>query len=90
MAELDLAIRGGTLVDGTGTPGTRGDLGIRDGKIVAVGEVVGEAKKEIDAAGCVVAPGAWAWTAMMVHWIALPDHERVRRADIVLGYTRTA
>ena len=43
MTQLDLAIRGGTLVDGTGASATSGDLGIRDGKIVAVGQVSGEA-----------------------------------------------
>ncbi len=49
MAELDLAIRGGTLVDGTGAPGRRGDLGIRDGKIAELGQLSGEAARELDA-----------------------------------------
>ena len=57
MAQLDMAIRGGTLVDGTGAPGRPGDIGIRDGKIAAIGEVDGAAAHEIDATGCVVAPG---------------------------------
>src|SRR5258706_8745993 len=57
MEDLDLAIRGGTLVDGTGAPGTRGDLGIRDGKIAELGKLSGKAKRELDASGCVVAPG---------------------------------
>ncbi|HTO71072.1 MAG TPA: amidohydrolase family protein [Myxococcota bacterium] len=57
MAELDLAIRGGTLVDGTGAPARRGDLGIRDGKIAELGQVRGRAARELDATGCVVAPG---------------------------------
>jgi N-acyl-D-aspartate/D-glutamate deacylase len=55
--ELDLLIRGGTLVDGTGAPATAGDLGIRDGRIAELGRVTGRAKCEIDATGCVVAPG---------------------------------
>src|SRR5882672_5219318 len=55
--QLDLAIRGGTLVDGTGAPARRGDLGIRDGRIAELGQVTGRAKRELDASGCVVAPG---------------------------------
>lgn len=54
---LDVRIDGGTLVDGTGAPGRIGSLGIRDGKIVALGEVSEPAKQVIDATGRVVAPG---------------------------------
>ena len=54
---LDIAIRGGTIVDGTGAPSFQGDLGIKDGKIAAVGDNVGEAKREIDAKGAIVTPG---------------------------------
>jgi N-acyl-D-aspartate/D-glutamate deacylase len=53
---LDLAIRNGQLVDGTGAPRQRADVGIVDGRIVAVG-AVGEAGEELDAAGQIVAPG---------------------------------
>jgi len=54
---LDLKIVGGMIVDGTGAPGVAGDLGIRDGRIVAVGTVEEEARRVIDASGRVVAPG---------------------------------
>src|SRR5436190_5634967 len=54
---LDCVIRGGTVVDGTGAPARRADVGIRDSRIVTVGEVTEEARETIDADGLVVAPG---------------------------------
>jgi N-acyl-D-aspartate/D-glutamate deacylase len=57
---LDCKIAGGTIIDGTGAPGRRGDVGIRDGRVVAVGETgsIDEgAARTIDAGGLVVAPG---------------------------------
>jgi len=54
---FDVVIRGGTLVDGTGAPRRRGDLGIRGGRIAALGDVRGTASRTIDAEGCIVAPG---------------------------------
>lgn len=54
---LDLLIRGGSIVDGTGAPARRGDVGIRDGKIVALGEVNESAARTLDAEGALVAPG---------------------------------
>lgn len=53
----DLKITGGTIVDGTGRPGEVGDVGIRDGRLVALGSAPGAATSEIDAGGKVVAPG---------------------------------
>jgi N-acyl-D-aspartate/D-glutamate deacylase len=56
--ELDLLIRGGRLVDGTGNPSVLGDVGIKDGHIVAVGRLGGRsAARTIEAKGLVVAPG---------------------------------
>ena len=55
--DFDLKIVNGFIVDGTGTPGYEGDVGIRDGRIAAVGEAPGSAAETIDAAGKVVCPG---------------------------------
>ena len=54
---FDLKITGGTIVDGTGKPGYAGDIGIKDGKVVALGKAEGPAAATIDAAGRIVAPG---------------------------------
>ncbi len=57
MAEHDLIIRGGTVVDGTGDPGRTADVAVRDGVVTEVGRVEGSATREIDADGALVAPG---------------------------------
>jgi N-acyl-D-amino-acid deacylase len=55
---LDLKIEGATVIDGTGAPGGRGDVGIRDEMIVALGDLSREsAGNRLHAAGRVVAPG---------------------------------
>jgi N-acyl-D-aspartate/D-glutamate deacylase len=56
---VDILIRGGTVIDGTGSPGRRADVGIRGDRIVFVGTapVDAVASRVIDAAGLVVAPG---------------------------------
>jgi N-acyl-D-aspartate/D-glutamate deacylase len=53
----DLKIVGGTIVDGSGSERYTGDVGIKDGKIVAVGAADEAAKATMDASGAVVAPG---------------------------------
>src|SRR5262245_28310981 len=53
----DLVIRGGTVVDGTGLPGYRADVGIVGDRIAAIGRLVGPAREVVDAEGRVVAPG---------------------------------
>jgi N-acyl-D-aspartate/D-glutamate deacylase len=54
---LDLIIRNGFVVDGTGRPGRYADVAIHDGRIEAIGHIEGQAVREIDATGRVVAPG---------------------------------
>lgn len=53
----DLKIRGGTIIDGTGATRRTGDLGIKDGKIVAVGDAPESAARTVDAEGALVTPG---------------------------------
>jgi N-acyl-D-amino-acid deacylase len=53
----DLKIVGGSIVDGTGRERFRGDIGVKDGRIVAIGEATGKGEQTIDAGGLVVAPG---------------------------------
>ncbi len=55
--EYDLLIRGGRVVDGSGLPGYRADVGVRDGAIVEIGRLRGSAARTLDADGLVVAPG---------------------------------
>jgi len=55
--EYDLLIRNGRIVDGSGMPSFRGDVGIKDGKITEIGKLSGPATRTIDADGRVVAPG---------------------------------
>ena len=52
----DLVIRGGTVVDGTGAPGYRADVAVRDGKIVEIGDNL-SGTRVLEADGHVVAPG---------------------------------
>lgn len=54
---LDLKITGGTIVDGSGQPGFIGDIGIRDGRIIAMGAVPEDARETVDATGKIVSPG---------------------------------
>jgi len=55
--DCDLLVRGGTIVDGSGAPPRDGDVAVKDGRIVAVGDVSARAERTIDARGRVVAPG---------------------------------
>jgi N-acyl-D-aspartate/D-glutamate deacylase len=53
----DLVVRGGTVVDGTGSEPFEADVGVKDGRIAAVGKIAGSGAQEIDAKGQVVTPG---------------------------------
>jgi N-acyl-D-amino-acid deacylase len=55
--DYDLVIRGGTVFDGSGTPGVLADVGIRGDRIVAVGDIEGRAARTIDAHDLYVTPG---------------------------------
>jgi N-acyl-D-aspartate/D-glutamate deacylase len=57
MADLDLVVRNGMVIDGTGGAPLRADVGISGGRVVTVGTIPARAGREIDADGRVVAPG---------------------------------
>jgi N-acyl-D-aspartate/D-glutamate deacylase len=54
---LDVLLRGGTVVDGTGAAGFRADVGVRDGRVVAVGDSDEQAASTVDVTDLVIAPG---------------------------------
>ena len=59
MAEYDIVVRGGTIVEGTGVPRYKADLAVKDGRVSKIsGKISAGGAKEIDASGCYVAPGA--------------------------------
>ena len=56
--DYDLVLRGGKIIDGTGNPWFHGDLGVRNQRIVAVGQIgPRQGRQELDVRGLVVAPG---------------------------------
>jgi N-acyl-D-aspartate/D-glutamate deacylase len=54
---LDVVLRGGDVIDGTGSARRRVDVGIRDGRVVAIGAIHDDATRTIDVAGLAIAPG---------------------------------
>ncbi len=55
--EHDIVIRGGSVIDGTGSPARTADVAIAGGRIVEVGQVSGRGRREVDADGAIVTPG---------------------------------
>ena len=86
--DFDLVITNGTIVDGTGCPRFRADLGVRDGRIAAIARNEHlEGLRALDAGGLVVAPGF-----IDVHshadWILpLPDHDQILAPLLLQGVT---
>ena len=61
----DIVIRGGTVVDGTGSAPRKADVAVDGDRIAAVGSDVGEGRREIDARGQIVTPG---WVDIHTHY----------------------
>jgi len=86
--DLDLVIKNGTVIDGTGRPRFRADLGLSRGRIVALGNngsLVGQ--ESLDATGLIVAPG---FIDIHSHsdWILpLPDHDAILAPLVLQGVT---
>jgi N-acyl-D-amino-acid deacylase len=57
MSSHDIVIRGGTVIDGTGSEGIAVDVGISGGRITEIGQIASKGSREIDAEGHVVCPG---------------------------------
>jgi N-acyl-D-aspartate/D-glutamate deacylase len=57
MTEFDTLIKGGTVIDGTGTPRRNADIAIYQGRIVGIGQLDNSAKTVVDAEGMFVVPG---------------------------------
>ncbi|OHB81444.1 MAG: N-acyl-D-amino-acid deacylase [Planctomycetes bacterium RBG_16_64_12] len=84
---VDLAITGGRILDGTGSPEYWGDLGIQDDRISLVGpqgSLLGKARRTIDAAGMVVSPG---FIDMHTHSDLMPLVDPRCSAKIMQGVT---
>lgn len=84
MSDFDLVIRNGTLV--TAAESFRADLGVKDGRIVMIGDRLGIATEEIDAKGLLVMPGG---VDGHVH-LAQPTGDGTMMADDFLSGTRAA
>ena len=86
---LDLLIRGGTVVDGSGAPRKQVDVAVKDGRIVEVGRLGAdvEAARQIDAEGKVVCPGFIDIHSHSDFVLADPDHEHILGCFLRQGVT---
>ncbi|HEY3747104.1 MAG TPA: amidohydrolase family protein, partial [Gemmatimonadaceae bacterium] len=86
MAEHDIIIRGGKVVDGTGSDPRSADVAITDGVITEVGAVEGRASREIDADGALVMPG---WVDIHSHYDGQVTWENTVGPSSWMGVTST-
>jgi N-acyl-D-aspartate/D-glutamate deacylase len=84
MGQVDIVIRGGVVVDGTGAEPRRADVAIDGGRIVAVGEVAASGREEIDAQGLMVTPG---WVDIHTHYDGQMTWEAHMKPSSALGAT---
>jgi N-acyl-D-aspartate/D-glutamate deacylase len=84
---MDLIIRNGEIVDGTGAARFRGDVGVKDGKIAAVGKVERTARRVIDADGAIVTPG---FVDIHTHYDGQVSWDAMLAPSSINGVTSTA
>jgi N-acyl-D-amino-acid deacylase len=84
MMAYDLLIKNGMVIDGSGFPRYRADIGITDGKIVDIGHIGGTAAQTIDAEGRFVAPGI---IDLHTHYDAQPFWDKLCTPSIWHGVT---
>ena len=84
MATFDTLIKGGTLVDGSGSAPVTADLAIKDGVIAAIGRDLGSATETIDADGLLVTPG---WVDIHTHYDGQVSWDPVLPLSLANGVT---
>ena len=82
--EFDLVIRGGRVLDGAGNPWILADVGIKDGRFAAIGQITGRGRSELDARGKYVSPG---WIDMMDHSIHVVGRNPLAENKLMMGVT---